>query len=842
MDQPSTLDPPPPSGQRREPALSAMSLPVEGMACASCIGRVERALQALPGVRDVSVNLATHRASLTRPDALSPLRVVEAIAQAGYAVPEAVTSVSIEGMTCASCVGRVERALSAIPGVTGAGVNLATGRAELRHGEGAVTRAAIERTVREAGYEPRAAEEAGTAPREDRHAREAARLRRDTGLAALLALPVVVLDMGGHVLPGFHAAVAGRIGEAGLALAQAVLAGAVLAGPGRRFFAQGIPGLLRGHPDMNALVALGSGAAYLFSLVAAFAPGLLPAGSAHLYFEASVLIVTLILVGRSLEARAKGRAGAAITGLLDLSPKTACVVRDGADHDVPLGELRVGDVVRVRPGERIAADAVVVSGTSYVDEAMITGEPVPVEKRPGARTVGGTVNTTGSLDLRVEHVGADTVLARIVRMVEAAQGAKLPIQALVDRVTARFVPAVLAVSALTFLAWLALGPSPALGQALVSAIAVLIIACPCAMGLATPVSIMVGTGRAAERGVLFRQGVALQRLRDVRVVAFDKTGTLTEGRPSLTDLVAADGISRAEVLALAGALEARSEHPLARAVVAAARAEGVVLPDADTFEALPGFGVSGRVRGRDVAVGARRFMDRLGIDATALDGAAAHLGAAAGGLLHLAVDGRLAAVIAVADPVRTEARAVLEGLKAGGLTVAMITGDARAVAGDVARDLGIDAVAAEVLPGGKVEALRRLRAAHGPVAFVGDGINDAPALAEADVGIAIGTGTDIAVESADVVLMSGALTGVAEAVALSRATMANIRQNLFWAFAYNVALIPVAAGGLALVGGPQLSPVLAAGAMALSSVFVLANALRLRRAGVRRPAEAARSR
>ncbi|ACS40636.1 heavy metal translocating P-type ATPase [Methylorubrum extorquens] len=809
---------------------SRLTLPVEGMSCASCVGRVERSLRALPGVSDVAVNLATGRASLALPDGVPPSRAVEAIREAGYDVPESVTAVSVEGMSCASCVGRVERALMALPGAVSASVNLATGRAELHHAAGTVSLSDVEAAVRQAGYEPRALGAAADASHADRQEREASALRRDLIVAAVLSAPVVVLDMGSHLLPGFHHAVTGLLGAGGFAWMQAVLATLALAGPGRRFFRIGVPNLLRGHPDMNALVALGAGAAYLFSLVSTAAPWWLPAGSAHLYFEASVLIVTLILLGRTLEARAKGRAGAAIARLIDLSPKTARRVEGATEREVPAADLTIGDRVRVRPGERVPADGLVASGASFVDESMITGEPVPVEKGRGARVVGGTLNTTGSFDFTVDRTGADTALARIVRMVEEAQGGKLPIQALVDRVTLWFVPAVIAIAVLTFLAWLVLGPSPALGHALVAGISVLIIACPCAMGLATPVSIMVGTGRAAERGVLFRQGAALQALRDARVIALDKTGTLTEGRPRLTDLVTAPGFSRESVLALAGAVEARSEHPVARAIAAAARDAGA-LPDAEAFEAVPGHGVSARVEGRAVALGNRRYMERLGVTIAALDADAARLALEGKSPIFAAVDGRLAALVAVADPVKPEARAALDALRARGLTVAMLTGDARATAEAVARSLGITEVEAEVLPEGKVAALRRLREAHGPVAFVGDGINDAPALAEADIGIAIGTGTDIAVESADVVLMSGALTGLVEAVILSRATLANIRQNLFWAFAYNAALIPVAAGGLAVFGGPQLSPVLAAGAMALSSVFVVGNALRLKRAG-----------
>ncbi|AWN44251.1 heavy metal translocating P-type ATPase [Methylobacterium durans] len=808
-----------------------LSFPVSGLSCASCVGRVERALAALRGARDVSVNLANGRASLVLGASSSPGEVAKAVAASGYAIPEAETVLQVEGLSCASCVTRVEAALAAVPGVSAASVNLATAEARVRNPDGLVAIDELIAAVEAAGYRARA-DGAALAPA-DRNAAEAQRLRRDLTVAALLSLPIVVIDMGGHLVPGFHHAMLGLAGAQAPAFLQAALATLVLAGPGRRFFALGVPGLLRGHPDMNALVALGAGAAYFYSLASTLVPGWLPADSAHLYFEAAVLIVTLILLGRFLEARAKGRTGAAIARLVGLAPKTAHVIRDGAETEIGLDGLRVGDIVRVRPGERVAADGTVVSGASYVDESMVTGEPVPVRKEAGAATVGGTLNGQGGFDLRVERVGADTVLAQIVRMVQAAQGAKLPIQALVDRVTGRFVPAVMAIAVATFLVWLALGPAPALGPALVNAIAVLIIACPCAMGLATPTSIMVGTGRAAERGVLFRNGAALQALRGVRVVALDKTGTLTEGRPRLTDLICVPGAAEAEVLALAASVEARSEHPIAGAVAAAARERGLALGAVEDFEAVPGYGVTGRVGGRPVAIGARRYMERLGVGTEALAAEAQRLAAAGRSPLYAAIDGRLAALVAVADPIKAGAIDAVAALRARGLAVAMVTGDDRATAEGVARTLGIAEVAAEVLPAGKVEAVRAYRSAHGPVAFVGDGINDAPALAEADVGIAIGSGTDIAVESADVVLMSGALDGLVTALDLSRAVMRNIRQNLFWAFAYNAALIPVAAGALTLFGGPALSPVLAAGAMALSSVFVVGNALRLRRAGGR---------
>ncbi|KQT90294.1 ATPase [Methylobacterium sp. Leaf466] len=821
----------PPSANPSSPDR-AIVVAVEGMTCASCVGRVERAIMAVPGVSAVSVNLATSRASLRIATDGAVAGVIEAIDRAGYRVPPGETTVAVGGMTCASCVGRVERALAAVPGVTSASVNLATGRATVHLPEGVVTRRDLEGAIEAAGYEPGPVTSDARTLQAVRQEAEASSLRRDVAVALALSLPVVALDMGGHLVPGLGQALHHGLGLRGLGLIEGAFATLVLAGPGRRFFALGIPALLRGHPDMNALVALGAGAAYLYSAVATLAPSILPPGTAHLYFEAAVLIVTLILVGRSLEARARGRTSSAIARLVDLSPKTARRLAGGTETDVAVAELRVGDVVRMRPGERIAVDGTVVAGSSFVDESMVTGEPAPRLREVGAAVVGGTLNGRGSLDVRVDTVGSDTLLARIVAMVEAAQGAKLPIQAMVDRVTARFVPAVMLASAATFLAWLAFGPSPALGFALVNAIAVLIIACPCAMGLATPTSIMVGTGRAAESGVLFRNGTALQALRDVTVVAFDKTGTLTLGQPTLTDLAAAPGVSPDAVLALAAGLEAHSEHPIGRALAKAAEAKGLALGEVEGFEAVPGHGVAGRIGGRTVAVGSRRYMDRLAMPIAAMAEEAERLEAGGRSPLHVAVDGRLAAVFAVSDPVRPEAAAAVAALKGQGLVVAMITGDDGATAKRIATALGIAHVEAQVLPEGKVDALRRLRGAHGPIAFVGDGINDAPALAEADVGIAIGTGTDIAVESADVVLMSGDVSGVVTALALSRAVMRNIGQNLFWAFAYNVALIPVAAGALFPFGGPLLSPVLAAAAMALSSVFVLANALRLRRAGV----------
>lgn len=819
------------SPARRRATSSELQLPVAGMTCASCVGHVEKAIARVPGVQAVQVNLATGRADVRFAGAPDPGAVVAAVEDAGYEVPLRELELGVEGMTCASCVAHVEKALKSVPGVESASVNLATGRARVRLREGLATPEDLEAAVADAGYSAHRLDAAD--PRQDREAqareREIDGLRRSLQAAALLALPLVVLEMGGHLVPAFHHWQLQTIGQQPLRLLQFALATLVLAWPGLRFFRRGIASLRHRAPDMNALVTVGAGAAWAYSTVATFAPGVLPSGTDHVYFEAAAVIVTLVLLGRWLEARARGRTSDAIRRLVGLQPRTARVWRDADFVELPLAQVKAGDEVQVRPGERVPVDGEVVDGESYVDESMLSGEPVPVAKQAGARVVGGTVNGHGALRVRATGVGADTVLAQIVRMVEQAQGAKLAIQAQVDRVTGWFVPAVMLAALLTFLAWLAFGPSPSLGLALVNAVAVLIIACPCAMGLATPVSIMVGTGRAAELGVLFRRGDALQALRGVQVVALDKTGTLTRGKPALTDVRVAAGFDADEVLALVAAVEAGSEHPVAHALVAAARERGLALPAARDFAAEPGHGVRAQVQGRRVEVGADRYMRRLGLDIGPFAEELQALGAQGRTPLFAAVDGRVAALLAVADPIKPGTPEAIAALHRLGLRVAMVSGDQRATAEAVARSLGIDEVRAEVLPEGKVEALEQLGEGVRRIAYVGDGINDAPALARADVGIAIGTGTDIAVESADVVLMSGDLRGVVNAIAISRATLRNIHQNLFWAFGYNVALVPVAAGALYPFNGMLLSPMIAAGAMALSSVFVVGNALRLRR-------------
>ncbi|NNE79718.1 MAG: copper-translocating P-type ATPase [Silicimonas sp.] len=808
-------------------AQHTIALPIDGMTCASCLGRVEKAIRTVPGVKSAAANLATEMAQVEYDPPASIEAMSGALAQAGYPVGSEAAEFDIEGMSCASCVGRIENALSALPGVIDASVNLATETAQVRFAKGTLTLDGIAQAITDTGYPATAKRQEGS-ENQDRKAQETMSLGRLTLLAAVLALPVFAIEMGSHFIPGVHQFVADKIGMQNSRLLQFVLTTIVLFGPGLRFYTKGFPALLRGAPDMNSLVALGTSAAYGFSLISTFAPTLLPAGTANVYFEAAAVIVVLILLGRWLEARAKGRTGEAIRKLIDLQPKTARVERNGGMDEVPIDQIVVGDTIQVRPGERIAVDGNVLTGSSYVDESMITGEPVPVEKLKGADVVGGTVNGTGALTFEATKVGADTKLAQIISMVEQAQGAKLPIQGLVDKITLWFVPAVMGVAALTVLTWLVFGPDPALGFALVAGVAVLIIACPCAMGLATPTSIMVGTGRGAEMGVLFRKGDALQMLQETAVVAVDKTGTLTEGRPELTDLEISEGHTRDKLLRLIAAVESSSEHPIAEAIVRAAERDGLDLPKVEDFTSITGYGVRASVDGHTVLIGADRLMRREDIDLGALEETGKALGQKGRTPLYAAIDGRIAAVVAVADPIKSTTPEAIARLHELGLRITMITGDNKATADAIAAELGIDQVVAEVLPEGKVDTLRSLCEGGVKLAFVGDGINDAPALAEADVGIAIGTGTDIAIEAADVVLMSGDLIGVVNAYEISRRTMRNIRQNLFWAFGYNTLLIPVAAGILYPVSGVMLSPVLAAGAMAFSSVFVLTNALRLR--------------
>ncbi len=803
-----------------------IELDIEGMTCASCVRHVEKALKKVEGVDNAVVNLATEKADVTSKNKLGINELVQAVEKAGYEVGYQPVDLDIEGMSCASCVRRVEKALLSVDGVKTAVVNLATNRAHVEMLKNVATIDALEKAVAKAGY---GAKPVNNHKQVDRQAIEAHKLGRSLIIALILTIPVFVLEMGGHIIPPFHHFVMTTIGMFPSRLVEFILTTLVLFGPGWRFFKSGIPNLFRATPDMNSLVAVGSFAAWSYSTVATFAGAYMPEGTNNVYFEAAAVIVTLILLGRYLEAGARGRTSEAIRMLAGLKPKTAHVLRNNEETDVALDDVAVGDIIVMRPGEKFPVDGSVTSGNSNVDESMMTGEPLPVAKKEGDKVYGGTVNGNGSLTFRAEKIGGDTLIAQIQKMVEDAQSAKLPIQALVDKVTGWFVPAVFAAAIVTFFIWFFVGPAPQFPHALIAGVSVLIIACPCAMGLATPTSIMVGTGRAATLGILFRRGDALQTLRDTDVVAFDKTGTLTVGKPVLNKIITAKGFDERQTLADVAAVELRSEHPIGEALNEAAKKAGVALVNVEEFNSKPGFGISGKVNGREVIIGADRYMNEINVDISGFAKDAEIFGNEGMTPFYAAIDNKAVAIFAVEDPVKQNSEKTIAELQNMGVATALVTGDNRNTAKTIGSKLGISEIVAEVLPAGKVDAVKKIRGGERRVAFVGDGINDAPALAAADTGIAIGTGADVAIESADVVLMSGDPTGVVNAIAISKATIRNIKQNLFWAFGYNVLLIPVAAGIFYPVWGVQLSPMLSAAAMAISSVFVLSNALRLKR-------------
>ena len=795
-----------------------------GMHCGGCVARVQKALDAVQGVTSAHVSLVEERADVQFDRPATAKAILEAAKSAGYPARTEQITFEVEGMTCASCVARVQDALQSVDGVSEATVNLASNEARVTRLVGTAPDDDLSAASKAAGYAATRSADGDDAAPTDRHSAEARLLRTRALLAIALGLPVFVIEMGGHLIPGLHEAVMRILGAQQSLILQFVLTALVLLIPGRVFYTRGVPALLRGAPDMNSLVALGTFAAFAYSTLVTFAPDLLPADARHVYFEAAVVIVALILLGRMMEARAKGQAGAAIRALIGLRPDVAIVEGPEGWAERPLADVQVGDHLRINAGARIAVDGVVISGDSRVDEAMLTGEPAPVRKREGDQVTGGTMNGQGTLTIRATHVGSDTVLAKIIELVDNAQGARLPVQGLVDRITLYFVPAVLGIAALTVAVWLMLGGG--ISQALVAGVAVLIVACPCAMGLAVPVSIMVGAGRAAKLGILFRQGDAMQRLRGVELVAFDKTGTLTKGTPALTDFEVAEGVDRDEALALIASAEQGSEHPIASALIAAAQEQGLTLRDQAQFEAVTAKGIRAEVDGHALRVGSAGLMED--VDLGGMIQRAQTWAAEGKSALYAVKDGAPLAVLAVADPLRDSTPETVRALQDMGLRVAMVTGDAEPTARAIAQRAGITDIRAGLLPDEKVAALETL-SAGAPFAFVGDGLNDAPALARADVGIAIGGGTDVAIEAADVVLRRDDPFAVVTAVRLSRKIMANIRENLIWAFGYNIALIPLAAGLFAPLFGWQLSPAWAAGAMALSSLFVLGNALRLRR-------------
>jgi Cu+-exporting ATPase len=806
------------------------------MSCASCVARVEKGLSGVPGVKAASVNLATRTAAVTAdPAKVTPQDLVAAIRGTGYEVPAEKADFPIEGMSCASCVARVEKALAAVPGVLSASVNLAAKSGSVEYVPGIADREALRVAVAGAGYSvPEVKEGEDPLALQDRMQREEehsllARLR----MGVALGVPLFLLAQWEMIAGSARMPFSPFRG----ALLQLLLATPIQFYAGFRFYRGAWAAARHGTTDMNTLVALGTTAAYAYSLAATFFPGIFAVrgAAAHVYYDTSAAIIVLILLGRYFESRAKGKTSAAVKKLIGLQPATARILADGTERDIPLREVKVADSVVVRPGEKIPVDGSVSEGTSAVDESMLTGEPIPVEKGPGSLVTGGTMNLNGRLVFTAVRVGKDTVLARIVRMVQEAQGSKPPIGRMADVIASWFVPAVMGIAAVTFAAWWALGPEPRLTYAMISTISVLIIACPCALGLATPTSIMVATGKGAELGILVRNGSALETAHKVRTVVLDKTGTVTGGRPELSGIrLAPNGPFQGmdgerELLRLAAVAESGSEHPLGDAIVRGARARGIALGPPERFFSAAGHGIRAVAGGRRVQVGSLKWLEEEGIDPSGLLPDSQGISEAGDTPVCIAVDGRAAGVAAVTDEIKESAPAAVRALREMGVDVVMLTGDNPRTAKAIAARAGIDSVLAEVLPDRKAEEVRRLQADGKIVAMVGDGINDAPALAQADVGMAIGTGADIAMEAGDIVLMSGDLAGVPSAIRLSRATLRNIRQNLFWAFAYNVVLIPVAAGALYPSHGVLLNPILAAAAMGFSSVTVVSNALRLRR-------------
>lgn len=813
---------------------------VQGLSCASCAHAVEVALQAVTGVKSAQVNLATEKVSLETEGSVSPLDLQAAVQAAGYdlVLPQVTQNFALTGMSCASCAANIESAVGSLPEVSAASVNLATEVLSVTYQPGAINEEIICQAVAEAGYQAQVlADQAGASQAQiQQEADQAAQAKashqaalwRRFWLSAIFALPLLCLamaEMVGLTLPTWlsHRGGGQLFVSLQLALTLPIL------WLGRSFFLNGFKHLVKGHPNMDSLVALGTSAAVAYSLYSSIQVWL---GDHHaamsLYYESAGVILTLVTLGKYFEARSKGQTSAAIQALIKLAPQEAQVLRDGQEVTLPLDQVQVGDLVRVRPGQKIPVDGRVVEGQSWVDESMLTGESLPVAKKVGDQVVGASLNQQGSLIVETNKVGQDTTLAQIIHLVQAAQGSKAPIAQLADRVSAVFVPVVMTLALVAGLAWYLIG-GQSWAFALTISIAVLVIACPCALGLATPTAIMVGTGKGAEQGILIKSGTALEMAHQVNAVVLDKTGTLTQGQPQVTDVLPLTGWTSDQLLALAAAAEVNSEHPLGQAIVTGARERDLALPEVTDFQSLTGFGIQVRVDQVTYYLGNRRLMQEQGLDLDQADDQAAALAAGGKTPIYVANEYELLGLIAVADPLKETSPEAVRRLKSMGLQVIMLTGDNAKTAQALAAEAGIDQVISDVLPADKAQVVADLQAKGLKVAMVGDGINDAPALAQADVGLAIGRGTDVAIESADMVLMGSDLTSVATAIKLSQATIRNIKENLFWAFAYNVLGIPVAMGVLHLFGGPLLNPMLAGAAMSFSSVSVIVNALRLRR-------------
>ncbi len=803
-----------------------IELPIRGMSCASCVERIETGLSKLQGVQEVTVNFAAEKGTLLfDPSVLLVGRLVREVENLGYEARVEEAIIPIRGMSCASCVDKIETQLRGLPGVIEASVNFATEKASVRFLPSVQSVSDLRKAIREIGYEPLEMDGESAAVDYEKEAREKEirELGIKTLVGALLSIPLL-LGMISEWLPLMPEWLINHF-------VQFLLATPVHLWVGWQFHLGFWKAFKHRTADMNTLVSVGTNAGYVYSTVATFAPGFFSGGglTAGVYFETVAILHALIILGRFLEARAKGRTSEAIKKLMGLQAKIARVLRDGREIDIPIEEVQVGDTVFVRPGEKIPVDGVVERGSSAVDESMLTGESLPVEKLAESDVYGGTLNKTGSFHFKATKVGKETALAQIIKLVEAAQGSKPPIQKTADKIAGIFVPIVISIAVLSFGVWYFFGPQPALIFALANFMAVLLISCPCAIGLAAPTAVMVGVGKGAENGILFRGAEALEMAAKLGTVVLDKTGTLTKGEPSVTDIVTANGFHQKDVLHYAASAEKGSEHPLGEAIVKRTDEEGLEIAATASFNAIPGHGIEAEIAGTDLLLGNLKLMRDRGISLDGLEKEVERLADEGKTPMFVAIDGRAAGIIAVADTLKPNSQEAVKALHGLGLKVAMITGDNKRTAQAIARQVGIDRFLAEVLPQDKAEEIKRLQAGGKIVAMVGDGINDAPALAQADVGIAIGTGTDVAMESSDITLISGDLRGIVTSIALSKRTMRTMKQNFFWAFIYNTILIPVAAGILYPIGGILMSPILAGAAMAFSSVSVVSNSLRLRR-------------
>ncbi len=815
-----------------------ITLPIRGLSCASCVAKVEKGLLATQGVVDATVNLATERATIRYSETKTqPVSLIQAIKDAGYDAGSETLTFPVEGMSCASCVNKVQKALSGVEGVLSATVNFAAEKATVEFLPGILSSREIEETVQALGYVvPGILQGENPVEREKRgrdQALKSLRIKFFTGLS--LVIPLLILAQWENLGLSLIIPLSSQTNF----ILQLLLQIPIQFWVGRQFFEGAWKALKHKTSDMNTLIALGTGAAFIYSVLVTFVPSLFAAEGliAEVYYDTAGVIIVLILLGRFLEMRAKGQTSEAIKKLIGLQPKMARVLKDdGEEAEIPVEDVAIGNLVIVRPGEKIPVDGVVRDGSSSVDESMVTGESIPVVKHPGDEVIGVTINTTGSFTFEATKIGKDTMLSQIIAMVQDAQGSKPPIARLADVISSYFVPVVMVIALITFAVWITFGPEPALTYALLNFVAVMIIACPCALGLATPTSIMVGTGKGAENGVLIRGGEALETAHKLNTIVLDKTGTITLGKPSVTDIVTHNGFNAERLLSLAASAEKGSEHPLGEAIVNEALRREIKPVTLKNFNAIPGHGISAEIDQKEILLGNRKLMDEKNISLGSLEDRAAELALQGKTPMFIAESSKLVGIIAVADTVKKSSPAAIKALQKLGLEVVMLTGDNRRTAEAIARSVGVDRVVAEVLPDEKAAEITKLQEEGKIVGMVGDGINDAPALVQADVGIAIGTGTDIAMESADITLISGDLDGVVTAIALSKATIRNIKQNLFWAFAYNTVLIPVAAGVLFPFFGILLNPMFAAAAMGLSSVTVVTNALRLRR--FKKPAHA----